>query len=307
LPFEIVDGSNVDRFTERHIEPEPLSKPAGLVPLIAGASATLPMVRMDRPSVAPVVDCTLGTVVTRCLLDTGNAGMSISLELAEQLGLEALPNAFVIHGLGSYATGVVRAPELKLGAATYPGAYYAILHDLHAYGYDVVLGADFFAHTRVALDYGARQVTLTHPGPTSGDGLALQFQGFVPVARLGLGEREALLALDTGDESTLNLSYDYFERFPTLFHPTSSASVSGIGGASTEVMGQIDTVRIGRYVVSRQSIGATKGMHPTADGHAGSGLLSHFIATFDYEHARLELTPRPGDAAVKPLSSSERP
>jgi hypothetical protein len=73
------------------------------------------------------------------------------------------------------------------------------------------------------------------------------------------------------------------------------------------VLGQIDAVRIGSYVVSHQAIGATKGMHPTADGHAGNGLLSHFIATFDYEHARLELTPRPGDTAVKTASSSERP
>jgi hypothetical protein len=307
LPFEISYGNTVDRFETRDIDPAPLQQPSGLVPVIAGGRTTLPFVSLERPGITPVVDCTIGTIHANCLFDTGNSGLSMSLELAERLNIEALPDSFEVHGLGSYATGIVKAPALRLGGATYPPAYYAILHDMHAYGYDLVVGADVFTHARVTFDFAARTVALSDAAPSAAEGLSLEFENFVPVARIGLGDRDTRLAIDTGDESTLNLSYDYYERFPNLFHPTSSASVSGIGGASTEVLGQIDAVRVGRYVVAHQAIGATKGMHPTADGHAGSGLLSHFIATFDYEAARLELTPRPGDAAVTASSSSERP
>ena len=138
----------------------------------------------------------------------------------------------------------MRAPALTVGTATYPSANYVVLHDLHQYGYDVVLGTDAFAHTRVTIDYGAKTVTLAPSGTESeGD---LTFQNFIPVAPIRLDDVTLHLAVDTGDESAINLSYDTYEQHQSLFKVTGSAPVSGIGGASEEVTGDLKAAHFGR-------------------------------------------------------------
>ncbi len=301
LPFEIAVAPDRERFTDRAIVPTPFETPRGLVPQIDGGSTTLAMPRGTRAT-APIVQCEIAAVLVPCLIDSGNSAMAMSLELAERLGIEPVPHSFEVQGLGSYVTGVVKAPALKVGAATYPPAFYAVLHDMHSYGYDIVLGADVFAHTCVTLNYSDRTVTFAAsapvPGP-NGDGIPLSFSGFLPFASVRLGELDASLVVDTGDDSTVNLAYDYYQLHPSLFSPTSTAAVGGIGGSSDELIGQIPSLQIGKFSLARQRIGATKSLPATAAGHVGSGLLAHFAATFDYANARLDLTPRAGDETVK--------
>ena len=104
--------------------------------------------------------------------------------------------------------------------------------------------------------------------------------------------------MDTGDESAINLSYDTYEQHQSLFKATGSAAVSGIGGASEEVTGDLKAAHFQNYTVRDLKIGATKKLAATSSGHIGGGFFEHFTVTFDYARSRIDLTPRPGDASV---------
>lgn len=306
LPYAIdLDGASYERFERRTIADAHLEAPPGLIPTFGADVAPFAMARIDRATDQPVVPCRVGGERTTCLLDTGNSGLSMSLELVERLGLEPSGAAFTINGIGSYVTGVVRAPALVVGAATYPSASYVVLHDLHRYGYDVVLGADAFAHARITIDAGRRTVAIASPSLASASApphaVAIAFDNFVPTTNVRLGETGATLALDTGDESAVNLADAFYRQHLGIFAPSGSSSVSGIGGASDEVTGTLARLRLGDFEIAGPPIGATKHLPATGDGHLGSGLLRHFTTTFDYGRGRIELIARPGDGAVREL------
>lgn len=300
LPFSItLNGADFERFESRSIADLPLAAPTGLVPTIVGDAAPLAMQRSERATDQPVVPCSIGGQAVTCLLDTGNSGLSMSLELAEQLGLEPQGGAFDIRGVGTYLTGIVIAPPLTVGEATYPSARYVILHDLHRYGYDVVLGTDAFARARITIDYAGRRVAfapLTSPGAS--DAIPIVFENFIPVLSIAIGDAVVPLAIDTGDESSINLTNEYYEAHPTIFTPNGSVPVAGIGGTSDEITGEVARVRIGGFEIERARIGATKRAGAMGRGHVGSGFLRHFSVTFDYAHGRIELVPRAHDSSV---------
>jgi hypothetical protein len=305
IPFEIdLNDTVFRRFEEREIVSEPLGAPAGLVPRIEGPAVMVKLLRSAPFGDVPILECTIGGQTVPCLLDTGNSGMSMSLELAEKLGIEPVGSAFGITGVGSYVTGVAKGPPLSIGSGvTYPGAYYVLLHDIHQFGFDLVLGTDVFAKTRLTIDYPKREVTFA---PVSSDAiehpLALKFERVVPLVSVGLSAEPVPLPmlLDTGDQSTINLPYRYYEAHPVLFKTAPKVEVAGVGGSSEQVIGEIPSVTLGDFILTRQRIGATKKPFiPGQSGHVGSGLLSHFRVEFDYAHGRVGLTPREGDAAVQ--------
>ncbi len=113
-----------------------------------------------------------------------------------------------------------------------------------------------------------------------------------PSRALGLGGLQTDLAVDTGDESNVNLAYDYYEKHPGLFSVTTRRLVGGIGGSSVEMIGQIDNVTIGDYRTGPQRIGTTQNLHGTASGHLGAAFLAQFVAVFDYAAGELRLLPR---------------
>jgi hypothetical protein len=247
-----------------------------------------------RPADPPVVACSIGGITVACLLDTGNSGMSLSLELAEQLNLEPVAAPFEVRGLGAYETGLVKAPPLSIGSVTYPSARYVVLHDVHRLGYDVILGADFFAHAQVTLDFPRRTLRLAPEELLSSHdagAIPIRFVNNVPVVDVQLAGVDARLAIDTGDESAINLSEGYAKLHPTLFKPTGATQVGGIGGHSEEVTGEIASVRIGSLALERERIGITKGLAATGQGHLGTAFLARFALAIDYARERITLEP----------------
>ena len=301
VPFAIdFNHKPLERFERRAAVDGSLEPPSGLVPQFGPKVASAKLYG-QRAGDSPVTDCAIGGQSAPCLLDTGNSGMAMSLELAEKLGLEATGAPFEVHGIGSYVTGVVKGPPLVVDGVTYPSASYVLLHDIHQFGYDIVLGADAFAHADIVLDYARRELRIGPPleRAAAADAVPLAFENFVPVAAVRMGGLDVRLALDTGDESTINLAGTYYRAHPDLFKPTGKAPVGGIGGNSEELLGEIASVRIGELTVEHQKIGATQNLAATASGHLGTGFLSHFIVDFDYANESVTLTPRPGDASVK--------
>lgn len=289
LPFTVVhDGQPFERYDERAPVSIAFVPPHGPLPAFAGAPAPVPT---DPKSITPIVDCSVGGIASRCLLDTGNSGLSMSSELASRLGAPVV-GAYQVRGLGGYSTQVVRAGPLRIGNATYPAAYYVVLNDLRQYGYDVVLGADVLGTTTVSIDGAAHQIRFGAPLERSAISLPLSFQYFVPIVNLRLGTLDARLAVDTGDESNINLAYDFYTKHPGLFSATQRRFVSGIGGNSVEMIGEIGQVTIGGYRTGPQRIGATQMLGGTAFGHLGAAFLQQFVVQFDYAGAQLRLTPR---------------
>jgi hypothetical protein len=304
LPFEIWHADERERlYDTREVSDAPFVAPAGVAPAFAGAVAPIAIQSPpgDRPGSLPqpVVPCAFGGIRVLCLVDTGNSSLGISLELAERLGVEP-SGEYVVAGLGNYVTGIVSAGPLRVGNATYPPAKYVVLHDLHDYGYDVVLGTDAFAHATITLDYARATIAFAPPGGTTqGTAIPLRFQDFVPIVHAQLGAFDALLAVDTGDEAAINVSKSYYDAHPALFVPSGTREVSGIGGEGEQVVGMLQTVRIGTFEVLQQPIAATASAIETASGHVGSAFLSNFAVIFDYASARFSLVPRPGDTAVR--------
>lgn len=289
LPFAVLhDGQAFERYDDRAVVSSPFVVPHGPLPRFRGPADAI---ALDEKAVTPIVDCELGGVAARCLVDTGNSGLSISSELASRLGSPVV-GSYQILGLGGYETQVVRGGVLRVGNATYPEAYYVVLSDLRRYGYDVVLGADVLASTGVEFDWGAHVMRLGDFTARPLITVPLAFQNFVPVINVGLGDLDAPLAVDTGDESNINLAYDFYAKHPGLFSVTQRRFVSGIGGSSVEMIGEIPTVRVGDYRTGPQRIGTTQTLRGTAYGHLGAGFLQQFIVQLDYAAAQLRLTPR---------------
>ncbi len=290
LPFRIErNGVAIEQYTTRNVVATPLQPPQGLIAQFASKPST---VALDPASTTPDATCSLGGISVRCLFDTGNSGLAMSLELAERLNLNPV-GVFNVRGLGSYATEVVRAGPLQIGGVRFGDAEYVVLSDIHRYGYDLVLGADVFAASPMTIDYARRTIAFgvgEEPNPVQT--IKLTFDNFVPVVNVSLAGEPARLAVDTGDQSTVNLADDFYSRHSTLFKPTHVQNVGGIGGDSVELMGTIPSIQIGPVTTGPQAIGTTKTLKGTADGHLGAGFLSNFAVLLDYSRERMELLPK---------------
>jgi hypothetical protein len=276
LPYAVyLNGAPIEKFDDRSIDPAPLAAPAGIVPQIAGGAAAIAMTRGD----APIVPCSIGGRSATCLFDTGNSGLAIGSELAGKLGLVPQTGG-VIGAAGSAIAGVAKAPALSVGGATFPPAQYVVIAGLRTAGYDIVLGADAFANARISLDFERKVVTVAGAGGPVAGGSTLSFENFVPTLAVALGGVPADLSLDTGDASAVELAADW-----AAAHPNAA--------------GDSVTVRLGADDVSHVHVVATKRLGAPDRGVIGSGLLQHFVTTFDYAHARIGLVPQPRDADVK--------
>jgi Aspartyl protease len=288
LPFTVLrNGDVLERYDTRDTTKDDFAAPHGLVAMFHGPPIAVPS---DPDRAIPIFPCSLGGINTTCLLDSGNSGLSISAELAQQLRAPAV-GSFDVRGLGDISTEVVRATALRVGNATYGPANYVVLKDIGRFGYSVVLGADIFASTTIALDPVHHTITFGAPIPPGGTSVPLVFQNFVPVLTVQLGRLGTQLALDTGDESNINLAYDYYQAHRELFSATEERQVSGVGGSSIEIMGTIPRVRVGDLSMSEQRIGATQLLHGTAFGHLGAGFLEHFEVVIDYAGGQVHFVP----------------
>ena len=290
LPYLVLrNGDVVEKYDARDTTKDDFNAPHGPVATFSGPPIP---VQSDPDRSIPIFPCSLGGVSTTCLLDSGNSGLSMSAELAQQLHAPTV-GSFNVRGLGDYATQVVRAADLRVGNATYGPANYVVLRDIHHFGYDVVLGADILASTTIGLDPVHHTITFGAPIPSGGTSVPLVFQNFVPVLTVQLGNLGTQLALDTGDESNINLAYDYYQAHRQLFSVMDQRTVSGVGGSSIEVMGLIPEVRIGDLSMTKQRIGATQLLHGTAFGHLGAGFLEHFQVVIDYAAGQVHFVPMP--------------
>jgi hypothetical protein len=284
LPFAVfLNGVQLERFDARVISSVPLGAPGGIVPQISGATD----IPFQRDGDRPIVACDIGGQRVTCLLDTSSSGLSMSVELAARLGLS--PQT-IAAGTSQQVAGIVKAPALSIGGARYGTAFYVVAHGLHENGYDIVLGADAFAHARIAIDFGRRTVTFGTAGLPLPGAVGIGFDNFVPIVPVRISDGVVLpLAVDTGDDASVEVVADDYLAHRALFALADATD----GG------GRIPLVRLGAYGVSLVRLDATRRLPPAGEGRIGDTLLQHFKLTFDYSRSEVALTPREGDTAVR--------
>jgi hypothetical protein len=288
LPLRVLrNGALLEKYDARGVLPTPFAAPSGLAATFTSRPA---VVGTDPQRATPIFPCTLAGIATTCLLDSGNSGLAISGALAAALHAQSV-GSFQVSGLGDYATQVVRAGPLAIDTMTLPEANYVVLPDIDRFGYSVVLGADCLAATTVQLDNATHRLLFGVDPPSGGYAVPLAFVDFVPVIDVRLGTVPAQLALDTGDESSINLAYDFYEAHRGLFSLTGERAISGVGGSSVELLGTIPNVQVGALAIPASAIGTTRNLQGTAYGHFGAGMLERFNVTIDYAAGQVQLSP----------------
>jgi len=289
LPFEIDPvGAPVEKIDERSIEPEPLRAPQGPKTTFASKPVEVPLA---RDTLAPRFPCRVENVPATCLLDTGASGLAMSLDLADRLHKTPI-GEIELEGLGVLGSGVVRASSLHLGGLDVGDALYAILPDAAPFKADVVLGADIIGRCVVRLDLRERTIAFEPLGTEPrGTLLPLRFNGYTPTVPISLGDLPAEMAIDTGNESSIDLPIALYRAHPKLFVSRGVRGVAGVGGRGTQTVGQIPRVGIGSFTLQNVEIGATDVGYPTVP-RLGAAFLSRFVVEFDYANARMGLATR---------------
>ena len=286
LPYRIErPGSAAESFEERTIDPAPLRPPVG--PQISFSAGETTVALSAGPAI-PRFACRVQGVAATCLLDTGAAGMAMTLDLADRLH-KAPIGQISIEGLGRVLTGVVRAESLDVAEMHVGSALYAIIPDAGPVKADVVIGADVIGRCIVRLDLAHRSVAFRPLGtPLRGETIPLAFDEFTPLVAMDLGTLPAILAIDTGDEASIDLPMEIYKQHPTLFTPKERRAVVGVGGRGTQSIGTIDNVRFGVFTLNNVPIGATDVDHPLKP-RIGASFLNRFKVELDYTNARMSL------------------
>ena len=185
LPMQVLrNGTPLERYDRRDAVSTPFEAPHGPVPVFASRPAIVPT---DPAQATPVFACTLGGIATTCLLDSGNSGLSVSLELAEQLNAPTI-GSFRVRGLGDYATEVVHVGELQIGSMTAPAGQLCRAARHRPLRLSGRASAPISSPRRPCeLDNAAHRVAFGAPAPQSGYTVPLAFDNFVPFVDVRLG------------------------------------------------------------------------------------------------------------------------
>ena len=262
------------------------------------------------------------------VIDTGAANLALDTELARTLGLRA---SHVVYDRGTRQTVqfTTLAEPLTVGPVTLRNTPVIIL-DLgpvsSGLGQRLVgaLGFPLFAGAIVEFDYGAGAVSCYAPGSyplAEAQWRPLIVRDGQPavIARLD-GHAEGEFLLDTGSNTTANLSTAFVQKHATLefrdVRPTRSMVVAG---QRPEFEGTIRSIELGGrrfdaprvlFQRSEDDRGTTAPGAPSPshrfDGLIGNGLMRHFVVVFNYPAGKIAFLParphRPAGRALLELS-----
>ncbi|MHB8463140.1 MAG: retropepsin-like aspartic protease [Vulcanimicrobiaceae bacterium] len=286
MPFKEIESRVPERiFSSRTIIAGNLHAPTGMTATLLAGS---PGASRIRGSILPIFDCRLANVATRCILDTGNSGMALSLHLAERLKAPVV-GAATARGLGTYATEVVRAGPLSLGNADFGVANYLVLPDISGLGFDVIVGNAVFASLSATLD--SRHLRFGTASITGNQPIAVSFPSLLPDFLASIGGQSAHFTLDTGDEAGFDLSAAFVKTHPGIFTRIGSIAVKGIGGIAISESGRDQTLGLGACSISAFPTQLTAAMPTNRAGRIGAHIFDAMSLHFDYPHGRIEFSP----------------
>jgi hypothetical protein len=235
------------------------------------------------------------------LLDSGASESVIDAGVARELGL-AVTEQGSYDFLGKITRGETMIDDLALGPIH--ARHFALDAIPLALGTEDrkivgLLGGDFFASARIAVDFGKKTVTMLGPSVTlPADGwtqLPIQVTDFVPVTKAKLNGVDGTFIVDLGSFDSILFGH-YFANFKPNTRGDVQGQVSGISGVDHDYRS---------YTFSRIDIGdlAFAGMHVSVidggrdvdtvecDGLLGRTFWGDFAMIFDYAGETLYLKP----------------
>lgn len=288
LPFTVRRGDgSVETFADRQVVAAPLALPSGPPVTFARTSAAARL----EPGALPRFACRIDGIDARCILDTGAAGLAMSLDLADRLG-KKLVGETKLQGLGQVSTGVVRANSLGLGGMQIGPALFAVIPDVGGLGADVVVGSDGLARAVVRVDPGHRTIAFAPQGTAlAGTSVSLRFDGSIPRVPVRLDSTAAELILDTGDDASIDLSAAFARDHSGLVQTTpAQRGILGVGGRGIVATGRIGHVEFaGADLVD---VPADVNDSPQAPApRIGAAFLTRFAFDLDYTEGRMTVRP----------------
>ena len=242
----------------------------------------------------------------RALLDSGSGATVISPGLAAELGMRS-DDVRTISGLtGKAAVRLVKGVEVAFGSVT-RRLPFALIGELaapdRALGrtIDVILGADMFAGSCIALDFGTRRFAVV----PSGGFTPSQGWTAVPLGRGGrqelfvhasiAGRKPVPLMLDLGSTAALMLSQAYVDEHSlSAGKSVSTAALGGIEGVRIVNTFTTDRVALAGLSVSGVPTLAPQSWQSTSTvGNIGLPLIAQFNVAIDVTAGQVWLRPAP--------------
>ncbi|MDH2151117.1 retropepsin-like aspartic protease [Sphingobium yanoikuyae] len=236
----------------------------------------------------------MGGSAVRAVLDSGSGATMISTALAAKLGFNNGERR-MISGLSAKAP-VRLIHDVDVSLAREPRRLpFAVVADLSAasaaFGrpIDILLGADMFAGSCIALDFGNKRLAVAKSG------MFMAGSGWRSVA-LGRGPKQELfirasvaglapmpLMIDLGSSTALMLSAAYARAQGLLNGKlVSTAALGGVDGVKTNDVFTIPNINIeGLGVSNIPTIGMKDWLPASAVGNIGLPLIAQFDVVFD--------------------------
>jgi hypothetical protein len=241
------------------------------------------------------------------LLDTGAGANCLDLSLAEELGIQAVGRVEAKGVGGSADASFLKVDSIIVGDLTLLDQNLASIQ-LSPLGkfdgeeIDGILGYDFLNRFVVQIDYANQMLTIWEPdsfnysGP--GEKIPILIETNTPLVTAKIdGEKVADFRIDTGSRSSLDLhapfvrEHQFLKKYPKY---VDAPSGFGVGGATKGVIGRIESIQIGNFIIPKPITGfslADQGAFATTKsaGNIGGGILKRFTVIFDYPHDQMIL------------------
>ncbi|HUJ93534.1 MAG TPA: aspartyl protease family protein [Candidatus Bathyarchaeia archaeon] len=246
---------------------------------------------------------------TMAIVDTGAAASIMDLALADQWNLPS-SGAASASGGGSSAVPakILRDTNVRIGDVEEQVEYAVPLTSLASFEgrpLDVIIGARFFSHRIVEIDYPRRRLRISGASgnSTSEVTLPIRFSNGLPHIRASLvvGNKTYDLdaLLDTGASAT-TLTNRFLREHP-LDVPTTAKTVTGGGvGGSTEgrylrpELLRLSGIELRQPVlIASEAQSGADGLDTDRDLVLGSSVLQRFRVIIDYSHKRVTMIPNP--------------
>lgn len=250
----------------------------------------------------------------RLMLDTGGLNL-LTREAARRLGLKE-EGEIAARGVGEKTAqvGMARASRVEVGGARLDDPlFYVIdfseLRKVEDVEFDGLVGYELVQRYITRIDYPGRKVAFfqrdAFAPPADAVRVPLEFDERTPIAPGAIDGLPARFTIDTGSRGTLSVHAPFAREHGLAGRygaRTESVVGWGVGGPTKGL-----PVRFGTVALGDARVDGIAGNLSTATGGAmadaevsanvGSGLLKHFVVTFDYDDRAMYLQPAPAPVA----------
>jgi len=235
------------------------------------------------------------------LLDSGASASVIDANVARELGLTVVQQRS-FEFMGTVKDGLTMISDLAVGDIhARHFAIDAIPFSLKDGDHQIVglLGADFFASARVAIDFGAQTVTMLSPAaalPSTGwTKLPIEVTNLVPYTHASFNGVRGTFVVDTGATDTLLFPH-YFANFKADKPGEVIGRMEGISGELHDYRKyQFSRLDLGDLAFTDVSADVMSGQNTElmigADGLLGRNIWNNFSMIFDYADESIYIKP----------------